>query len=221
MDKNLKGIIFDFDGTLINSLSEAATSFHHAIAAVGERPRTIEDIKKHFGRGADQILIQVLEDQEKGRLAFEHYKEHQREAAPLVHLHEGIAELLNKIMSEKVPTAIVTGRHTDDLEIMIARHKIRERFIAIVCDNNVSNPKPHPDGLHLALEKMGLKPFEAMYVGDSPMDVLAALAAGCTAVAALWDGLAERQHFAAHPPHLYAEKPSQLWDYFSARRSSC
>jgi HAD superfamily hydrolase (TIGR01509 family) len=215
----LRGIIFDFDGTLVDSLGDAMASFNYAIERLGERPRTAEEIKRYFGTGADRILSQVLGDEAKGQKAFKFYKEHQALHAHHTSLHKGIEELLDRIAAEKVPTAIVTGRHSEDLAIAIEHHQIAHRFITLIADNHVMNSKPAPDGILLAAKRMGLSPGETMYVGDSPVDVRAARSAGAIAVAALWDLLARREQLEPHQPHHCAENPQQVWEAFSSRRA--
>lgn len=213
----MRGIVFDFDGTLVDSLGDAMASFNHAIEELGEAPRTADEIKRYFGAGADRILSQVLGDESKGKRAFEIYKDHQRRSAHRVVLHSGIAELLDQIASHKVPIAIVTGRHSEDLEIVIERHRISTRFVTIIADNHVPRSKPAPDGILLAASRLGLDAGEVMYVGDSPVDIQAARSAGAVSVAAMWDRLTRRELMAPHSPRFWADHPRQVWEIFIER----
>ncbi|MBX2988360.1 MAG: HAD family hydrolase [Bdellovibrionaceae bacterium] len=209
-----QGIVFDFDGTLIDSLGGAAEVFNEALERLGETPRTLEQIKKYFGTGADRILQAVLQDAERARRAFEVYKEIQKTKALSMPLHGGVPELLETVAEHRIPIAIVTGRHSEDLDIVIERHGIASRFVTIVCDNHLANSKPSPEGILLAAERMKLSPASLMYVGDSVVDIQAAKAAGSAAVAALWDSLIDIPKMREQSPHHYARHPHEIWEIF-------
>ncbi|HRO68609.1 MAG TPA: HAD hydrolase-like protein, partial [Pseudobdellovibrionaceae bacterium] len=160
----LKGILFDFDGTLVDSLTNATECFNEALLFCGERPHTPEEIKRHFGTGADRILRQLLGDEDRAAAAFTAYKNTMKRRAHQIRLHDGVADLLDLLVQERIPIGIVTGRHEDDLRIVIEPHGIQERFRALIADNHVRKSKPDPEGLFLALDKMKLRPHETMYV---------------------------------------------------------
>jgi HAD superfamily hydrolase (TIGR01509 family) len=208
------GIIFDCDGTLVDSLGHALSSFNYAMKQLGEKPRTIEEIKKHFGSGADRIFTHLLGDEKKGLLAFDHYKKHQTELAQGLALHDGVLSLLNTLRDHRVKIAIVTGRHSDDLEIVLGPQQIADRFVCLITDNQVPEPKPAPHGILLAASKMGLDPKNTLYVGDSPIDIQAAHAAGAHGVAALWDAQVIYDQMAYEKPHHFAHRPADVWTYF-------
>lgn len=209
------GIIFDCDGTLVDSLGPALESFNYALERMGAPGHTPEQIKKFFGASGDRILTSLLGgDRARGLQAFEHYKEHQTELAKTVRMHDGIAELLDQCLAARVPIGIVTGRHAEDLEIILKPHGISSRFLCLVSDNMVENSKPAPDGILLAASLMKLDPRECFYVGDSSMDIRAANGARAMGVAALWDQLAKREEMAAERPYLMAETPARVWEGF-------
>lgn len=212
------GIIFDCDGTLVDSLGSALESFNYALERMGAPGHTPEQIKKFFGASGDRILTSLLGgDRVRGLQAFEHYKEHQTELAKTVRMHEGILELLDTCLSEGVPIGIVTGRHAEDLEIILRPHGISSRFLCLVTDNQVARSKPAPDGILLAASKMALPATSCFYVGDSSMDIRAANDAGALGVAALWDGLAKRMEMEAEHPFLLAAHPRDVWRGYLSR----
>jgi HAD superfamily hydrolase (TIGR01549 family) len=215
--KKLKGIVFDFDGTLADSLSTGLKAFDFAIAKIGEAARSPDEIKKYFGLGADRMLIRLLNDEKKGLAAFQYYKEYQREHAS-AQLHAGITELLEQIAIEKIPLGIVTGRHSEDLHFFMEQHQLYPRFATVICDDHLQNSKPAPDGILLAVEKMHLRPDEIIYVGDSLGDMEAAHKAGSFGVAVLWDQMASREQFESSPseyhPDFYATHPQEILEIF-------
>lgn len=209
------GVIFDCDGTLVNSLDLALQSFNYALKVTGEAPRTPAEIKRYFGSAADRIFLQLLGNKEKALRAFEHFLDHQSNLAGLTHLHEGVREMLDQFQAHDVPLGIVTGRHARDLEIVLKPHRLADYFITLVADNQLPKSKPAPDGLLLAAEKMGLEPGQTLYIGDSPMDMKAAQAAGAMAVAALWDPLAHKEEMQQENPAFLARHPRDIWNFFA------
>lgn len=213
-DMAAHGIIFDCDGTLVNSLDQALESFNFALDQLGEKPRSPDEIKKYFGAAADRILISLIGDREKGLKAFEAYKDHQTLLAPRISLHEGVRELLETLAAHKVPMSVVTGRHEEDLEILLKPHKIHHYFVTLIADSQLPHSKPAPDGILLAASRMGIDPAHAIYVGDSQSDVQAAHAAGAQAVAALWDPLAKPELMALERPRYSVRRPIDVWESF-------
>lgn len=204
------GIIFDCDGTLVDSLGAAMESFNYALDLMGEPPRPPEAIKRYFGAGADRILARVLGNEERGLEAFEHYVNHQSELAKRMRLHDGIRELLEALHARGVPMGIVTGRHARDLAVVLAPHKLDHFFGALIADNHLPHSKPAPDGILLACERLRLDPRRTLYIGDSVMDIQAAHAAGSHPVAALWDELAVASAMAAERPAFMANHPRDV-----------
>lgn len=207
-------LVFDFDGTLVDSLGQAMMSFNHVLDRMGEPPRTAEQIKAHFGSSADRIFSRLLGDETKGLQAFQFYKENQAHLAPQMPLHKGIRELLDLVVEHKVPTAVVTGRHAEDLEIVLGPHGIAHIFLTLIADNHLQRSKPDPEGLLLAAERLKVHPKNILYVGDSHMDIQAIHAAGGQAVAALWDPLANAEAMRAQNPRYLAFTPADVWTSF-------
>ena len=107
----VKGIVFDFDGTLANSLIGGLDAFNYAFETMGLKVPQETEVKQHFGAGADRIFYRLLGNWEHALQAFDHYKVYQTKKLFRSNWHEGIETLLEKIAEHKVPTAIVTGRN--------------------------------------------------------------------------------------------------------------
>jgi HAD superfamily hydrolase (TIGR01549 family) len=210
-----KALIFDCDGTLMDSLGNALESFHYALEQMGE-PRSTPEITRHFRLAADRILLNLLRDEDRARQAYQHYKEHQTLLAPQTKIYPGVMELLERAHQAAVPMGVVTGRHRQDLEILLKPHDLLPYFTVIVTDNELSEPKPSPEGLLKALAQFGLPGPQAFYIGDSLSDMQAAHAAGIKSVAALWDSKVERQKLVDIKPYGLAEQPDDVWTLFQS-----
>jgi len=204
------GVLFDCDGTLVDTLGDAMGSFMYAFEQVGSGALPEGDLRHRFGQSADKILLQLIGDQAKAHEAFGHYLEHQTKLAQSAPLHAGIRELLDQLRQAGVPLGLVTGRHALDLELILKPHDLAPYFAVLVADSQLARPKPAPDGLLLACNTLGLDPARTLYVGDSVNDLLAAHAAGCVPVAALWDGLANEEELAAGKPACLARVPADV-----------
>lgn len=209
------GVIFDCDGTLIKSLDLGMGSYDYALRMIGEAPRRPEDIKQYFGAAADRIFYKLLGDEKKALEAFHHYFDHESKQVHKIELHQGIAALLEELRKHEIPMGVVTGRHSKDLDLIFSYHKLHDYFEALICDNQLPFSKPEPHGILLACEKMGLKPSNTWYVGDSVMDMIAANRAGSRPVAALWDHWVKESELAKERPEILAKSPAMILDHLN------
>jgi HAD superfamily hydrolase (TIGR01549 family) len=207
----LKGIVFDLDGTLVDSLSTTFDAFNHGITTFGGRKHTPHEIMKYFGPGEGEIFAAIL-GEDKADAAYAACRDYTQANLGNVPLFEGVPELIESLKSAGVPISIFTGRSWNTTEMILKHHRLLDRFVTVVANDHVGHPKPSPEGLFLALERMKLQPKEALMVGDMAADIMAARSAGSQGVAALWDLMAKREHLEPHRPHHWAEKPTQVLD---------
>ena len=207
----LKGVVFDLDGTLVDSLSTTFDAFNHAIVQSGGKTHTPAEIMAHFGTGEGQIFAKIL-GQEKAESAYALSCSYMDENMKRVPLHSGVGELLEKLKSENIPISIFTGRSWVTTKMILAHHGLLDRFITVVANDHVSQPKPSPEGLRLALSRMKLLPEEVFFVGDSPVDIMAGKTAGSPSIAALWDLIAQKPLLESCGPDHFADHPLQVWD---------
>jgi HAD superfamily hydrolase (TIGR01509 family) len=213
MKDMFKGIVFDLDGTLVDSLSVTFDAFNHGMMSQGCRKHTPEEIMRYFGTGESEIFVKLI-GPEKAPRAYTAARDYLDAHLGKIPLHDGVGEILEELKSRSVPLAIFTGRSWMTTELILKYHGILDRFITVIAHDHVKSPKPSPEGLHLALAPMKLAPSEVFFVGDSDVDILAAHAAGSTGVAALWDLLANPKKLEHSKPHHWARKPLEILDYW-------
>ncbi len=214
----LKGIVFDLDGTLVDSLSVTFDAFNHAITQFGGRKHSPQEILAYFGPGESTILSKIL-GADKAEVAYQACRTYTDERLHKVPLFAGIPELLEQLKSTGVPISIFTGRGWDTTEMILKHHRILDRFVTVISNDHVDWPKPSPEGLQKAAQAMKLPASDLLFVGDSPVDIKAAHAGGAQGVAALWDLLASREHLTPTRPHHWAETPAELWGLWQSLRS--
>jgi HAD superfamily hydrolase (TIGR01549 family) len=207
----LRGIVFDLDGTLVDSLGATFDAFNHSIEHFGGKRLTGEQILSYFGPGEGGIFARIL-GQENALPAYTRARDYFDRNIHHVSLHAGVGELLERLKSASVPISIFTGRGWETTEIILKAHRLLDRFITVVANDHVVDHKPSPEGLKLALARMGLEPAHALMVGDSRADIIAAKSAGSPGVAAAWDLMVDRPKLEAQRPEYWADTPGAIWD---------
>jgi HAD superfamily hydrolase (TIGR01549 family) len=205
------GIVFDCDGTLIDSENQVIQSIQFSLEKLGAPEHSAPEIKKLFGPGADQILLTLLDgDESKASKAFDYYLESQTKKAMEMKVYPEVRSLLDAIKSAGIPMGLVTGRHSQDLEIVLNAHQLKKYFYVIVSDDDLRLPKPSPEGLLNAAYLMKLPIEDIYYVGDAKTDLQTATFANANGVAALWDERVDAEEMRLENPVMMAESPLQI-----------
>lgn len=202
-------LLFDLDGTLIDSIELIVNSFKHAYTG---RPRVPTDADLVLGIGtplADQFRPWCDGDAELDALV-ERYRDYQREHHDrLVHAYPGVAATLARLHARKHPMAVVTSKSEALAARGLAHAKLDTFFDAVVGLESCTRHKPDPEPVLTALDRLGRAPSGAFFIGDSPHDILSGNAAGVATVAALW-GPFTREQLEPARPTLWLERIEDL-----------
>lgn len=186
-------------------------SFLFGLDAVGAGHITPDEIKAWYGIAADKIFHKLLSDEpERAEEGFEAFLTHQRSQVHTISLHRGMDALLRKIKQAAIPMGVITGRHHADLKIMFDHFALHPLFEVVVSDDQVSKPKPSPEGLLKALNHGGWNASRAVYIGDSATDILAAHALEMPAVAVSWDAHADLDALRKAEPYALVHTAGEL-----------
>ena len=200
----LSAVLFDFDGTLVDTTEMIHQSMRHATSSVLGR----EDIPREtLLANVGQPLPRQMEliDTENAESLLEAYRSHhERHHDALIREFPGVEESLSRLRSAGTKVAVVTSKRRVSvemaLEIFPGLRNVVDRFVTM---EDTTHHKPHPEPLLRALKLLGSIPKErAAYVGDSPFDVEAAKAAELTSVAVSWGAFSEDALRASGPDHL-------------------
>jgi pyrophosphatase PpaX len=200
----LSAVLFDFDGTLVDTTEMIHQSMRHATSSVLGR----EDIpREKLLANVGQPLPRQMEliDTENAESLLEAYRSHhERHHDALIREFPGVEESLSRLRSAGIKVALVTSKRRVSvemaLEIFPGLRNVVDRFVTL---EDTKKHKPHPEPLLRALELLGGVPKErAAYVGDSPFDVEAAKAAHLTSIAVGWGAFSEDALRAAAPDRL-------------------
>jgi HAD superfamily hydrolase (TIGR01549 family) len=183
--RRIEAVVFDMDGTLLDSLAVHLESYRLAIVGSGGRNRSHEDILASFIIGPAAIMLEALIERPVGAEAVTRYLVHLRELSAQVRPYPGVATALREL-SPRFRLGVFTAADTSAAEMLLSATGLRSFFDVVIGADRAGRTKPAPDGLLLACDALGVHPADAAYVGDGPSDVAVARACGALAVAAGW-----------------------------------
>lgn len=179
----LKAILFDFDGVIVNSYEHTIYCFQNIFEKFGKPIPSDDDFKSLLGFTIINILKRLLPDESEKNLntMFDEFKRVSDETFAKVPLMPD-AEKVIRELGEKYQLAVVSNRRTKSLHKLLLHHELNNYFSVILGKEDVTHPKPHPEGIEKALKTIGIKANEAVFIGDAEQDVLAAKNANMSCV---------------------------------------
>jgi pyrophosphatase PpaX len=178
-------VLFDLDGTLIDSGEIILSSFRHATKTVLERE--IPDEVLAAAVGGSNIYEQMRAfDEERAEELVRVYREHNEPLHDELVAFEGIERVLQRLKAERRQLGIVTAKRRRTVDLAFAILPLERYFDAVVTAEQTEHHKPHPEPVLTALDRLHAKPGEAAFVGDSPFDMGAGKAAGVFTVGVSW-----------------------------------
>ena len=193
--KKYKTVIFDLDGTLLDTLEDLCDSTNFALASFGYPERTLEEVRSFVGNGIGKLIERALPrglENADYNAVLERFKAHYGENCNnKTKAYEGIYELLNALKSNDIGIAVVSNKVDSAVRELCERYFGGFFTIAIGEKENIRR-KPAPDSVFAAMEKLGAVPASTVYVGDSEVDVQTAKNVGVDLIAVSW-GFRERE----------------------------
>ncbi len=181
MRLNWRGIIFDRDGTLFDSLPVILKAFEYGIELFTEKRPTAEEWFAAFGPAEPEVMGKFISSDHKPE-AFRRFYDYYREHFEEVRLFPGIAGLLFRLKAAGAGLMLFTGGGKVSTRFCLEQAGIDHVFDALICGEDVACPKPDPEGVLKLMQIQGLTSGETVVVGDAPADILAAKAAGVSSI---------------------------------------
>jgi len=207
--KNIESVIWDMDGTLINTASVVPDSFIATAAEFGGGRCTREEVVALYSLGVPENMLERLIGKTPSTHVMEHFYECLSEKSSSVQTYDGIKNCLSEL-SASVKLAVFTGASQRSAEILLNSVQLKDSFDLILGGDNYP-PKPDPGGLISAASQLGSAPERCVYIGDAPSDIQAAISAKMVSIAAGWGHLYSEESQAAY----VAERP---WDVIKIDR---
>ncbi|GEC93536.1 MULTISPECIES: HAD family hydrolase [Brevibacillus] len=181
----MRTILFDFDGTVADTLPLIFTAFRSTFQQFLQEHYTDEQIVALFGPTETGILQNKLPSHAHDNALAHFYRvytdEHSRVQNP-----ENIRSMLDELHAAGIQMGIVTGKGRKSADISLREWGLDSYFSVVITGDEVTHPKPHPEGIFTAMNQLGATPAETIFVGDSDADVLAGRAAGLRTVGVDW-----------------------------------
>lgn len=210
-----KAVVFDLDGTLLNTLNDLAASTNYALRQCDMPEHSIDDVRRFVGNGVRMLMKRAVpggEDNPRFEEAYSVFRHHYMEhcfdtTSPFA----GIIEMLAQLRGRGVQLAIVSNK------MQAATEELRQHFFSAYIDVAIGESpevrrKPAPDTVLEALRLIGISPQEAIYVGDSDVDIATARACNMPCVSVLW-GFRDRDFLINSGATHFISSPSQLLSF--------
>ena len=183
---HINTVLFDLDGTLLDSNELIAESWLYTIKALTGEELPVEDIYTTFGEMLIDSMKRLMPGVDAKR-ARDVYREYQQEIfLDRIKLFDGVKETLERLRTAGVKSALVTSRLRNSTEKALAHFNIIDLFDAILTANDTEKHKPDPTPVFMILDMIDSKPEEAMLVGDTKHDIEAGQAAGVITALVDW-----------------------------------
>ncbi|HLP04754.1 MAG TPA: HAD family hydrolase [Paludibacter sp.] len=215
--KHLKKlVIFDLDGTLLDTVADLAASTNHALRMCGFPPHEVDSYRFFIGNGLNKLLERALPETAKTsenitqlRVHFlEYYREHNSD---LTVPYKGIPELLLQLQETGVKLAVASNKYHEGTQQLVNQFFPDIRFSAVFGQRENIPAKPDPVVVEDILAIAGTNKNEVLYVGDSGVDMQTAKNAGIDAAGVTW-GLRPRAELEAFSPEFLIDKPGEVLD---------
>lgn len=214
-----KTVIFDLDGTLLNTLDDLADSTNYALAKFGYPTRTIEEVRQFVGNGVAKLIERAIPEGknnsnfEKCLSVFkENYAQNMyNKTAP----YNGIIEMLSNLKSKGIKIAVVSNKF--DLAVKELCKKYFEGFIDFAAGENEAQgikKKPAPDTVISVLNEFNFAPEDAVYVGDSDVDIMTAKNSKMPCISVTW-GFRDEKFLLENGAIILINAPSEIYNHLA------
>jgi len=203
-------VLFDLDGTIVDSGWIILASYRHATTTVLGRDYPDEVLLARVGAGDLEEQMREFDAERSDELA-RAYREFYAPLHSELQAFPGMLELLRRLDKEGRTLGIVSAKRHDIVQLALDALGFGDTLDIVVGSDEAPRGKPHPDQILLALERLGADPDQTAYVGDAPFDVAAAKAAGVHAVGVTWGGIHTRERMEGEGPDAVVDTAEELY----------
>ena len=210
--KDFETYIFDLDGTLLSTLDDLVASTNYALRWAGMPERTVEEVRMFVGNGVKLLMERAIPnginnpkfEETYGKFR-EHYMEHNLDTTCP---YEGIPELLCELKRRGKKLAIVSNKFYAATQ-ELAKHFFPDTIEVAIGERDSIRKKPAPDTVLEALKQLGASKDNAVYIGDSDVDIMTAKNCGLPCISVLW-GFRDKDYLIEHGGTIFVDKPSEI-----------
>ncbi len=209
---SIKAILFDLDGTLLDTIEDLTASTNYALRTFSLPERSIDEVRSFVGNGVRRLMQQAVPantDEELFEEIFAAFKDYYfKHSYDYTRPYQGIMPLLLKLKENGILMGIVSNKwHTAVQELS---HCFFSDLISVAIGESETTPrKPNPEGVFAALKALGCKAEETLYVGDSDIDIMTAQNAGVPCISVTW-GFRNEAFLKSHNAEILIHSPQEL-----------
>lgn len=206
--------IFDLDGTLLSTLEDLKNSCNFALSSFGLPERTLEEVRQFVGNGVELLMKRAVPndtDDELFTKVFKTFKEHY-----LIHNldttkpYDGVLEMLDELNRAGKNIAVVSNKFYE-ATVELCRHFFGDRVRVAIGERADIRKKPAPDTVDEAFKLLGVSRENAVYIGDSDVDLATARNSNLPCISVLW-GFRDKDFLIEHGGNTFVTEPSQILD---------
>ncbi|MEI8216635.1 MAG: HAD-IA family hydrolase [Eubacteriales bacterium] len=211
-DKKITTILFDFDGTLIDTNEIIIQSFQHTFRTVLGEEKPVDDIIRTFGEPLSLTMEKMLDiDPVEAVKIYRAY--HNQKFEDLIRIFPGMLELVIELFNRGYKLAIVTSRLRNTTLLGLRKFDLEKYFSYVLTADDTDKHKPDPAAINLVLEKLNSKPDEAIMIGDSKFDIMCANNAGVKSILVGWAiSLTDEEKEGIYKPTYIVENAEDVLD---------
>ena len=206
--------IFDLDGTLLDTLTDLAASCNYALRTHGMAEHSIDDVRRFVGNGVRKLMERAIPEGEANpdfEATFATFREHyMHHSLDTTKPYLGIMETLAELKARGCRLAVVSNKMMA-ATMELCKHFFPDTIEVAIGENEAEGirKKPAPDTVYAALRKLGVSKDNAVYVGDSDVDIQTAANSGLPCISVLW-GFRDRDCLIQHGAKAFISAPSEL-----------
>ncbi|CUP21123.1 MULTISPECIES: HAD family hydrolase [Clostridium] len=209
----IKSIIFDLDGTLLNTIEDLANACNYALTTLGYKTHEVEKYKTFVGNGRYKLVERMLpedrrdmENIEKALKLFDTYYE--KHMIDMTKPYDGIMEMLDSLINRGINIAVVSNK-PHEFTTEVVKNYFGDRFKVVYGHKKNTKEKPDPWAVLEVIEEFNVNKDECLYIGDSEIDINTAKNAGVKSVGVEW-GFRGKGELEAAGANYIVNKPEQI-----------
>ncbi len=210
--KQYSTYIFDLDGTLLNTLGDLCASCNYALKTMGFPTRTLDEVRRFVGNGVTKLIERAVPEGTSVELTAEtldvfrrHYLDHGLDTTCP---YDGIPEMLAELKRKGKRIAVVSNKFNDATRQLCA-HFFPDTVEVAIGETSTIRKKPAPDTVIEAMSQLGVTAEDAVYIGDSDVDVMTARNSGMPCISVLW-GFRDKNFLIESGATTFAEVPADI-----------
>ncbi len=209
-------LIFDLDGTLLNTIKDLALSCNHVLKQHGFPEHTEDEYRYFVGNGMAKLVERALPEDKRTSEFIEpilkelinyYYQHKQDNTQP----YDGVKEMLQKLQSENYKLAVASNKMDSAVQDLVKRYFPEIQFSVVYGQREDIHPKPAPRIIQNILDALQIEPYEALIVGDSATDMLTAINSGIKGIGVQW-GFRTKEELLLNGANYTIKTPSQIFE---------